>query len=104
MITHTCIKIIFVMYRSFQYLNILYKPKVHKTWLINDVFLCGSLLSDLGLAKVVFLGKLHVTHEIGVHSLELMLLFGRGLPCRVAMILPGLIMCGMILRFCHLER
>ena len=31
MITHTCIKIVFVMYRSFQYLNILYKPKVHKT-------------------------------------------------------------------------
>ena len=49
----------------------------------------------------MFLGELHVPNKIRIHSLKLHLLLDVRFPSRVAMVLPGLIVSGMILRFCH---
>ena len=57
----------------------------------------GLPLGLLGSVDVVLLGKLEVTEELGVHALHLELQLGGGLPGRVAMVLPVLVVVGVVL-------
>jgi hypothetical protein len=57
----------------------------------------------LGFVQVVFLCKLEVLQEFGVHSLHLDLLLGVGLASGIPVMFSVLIMIGMILGLGHVE-
>ena len=65
-------------------------------------FVSCCFLGYLVFVQVVFLSEFHIPQKLGVHSLDLYPLLGRGLPGRITVVLPSLIMVSVILRLRHL--